>query len=78
MPNSDVIRERAVLHKSKAKLFDLVCKNATKEQWAEWLRVPLEHAAAAGDVPLVNDLLTAGASAAVSYTHLTLPTTYSV
>lgn len=54
--------ERAVLEKSKTKIFDLVCRRATREQWAEWLRVPLEHAAAAGDVALVNDLLEAGAN----------------
>ncbi|CAM9432987.1 unnamed protein product, partial [Sphacelaria rigidula] len=62
MPNSYVVGERAVLQKSKAKLFDLVCENATNEQWAEWLRVPLEHAAASRDVALVNDLLAAGAN----------------
>ncbi|CAM9564679.1 unnamed protein product, partial [Sphacelaria rigidula] len=54
--------ERAVLEKSHARLFDLVRKEATAQQWARWLRVPLEHAAAAGDAKLVNDLLAAGAS----------------
>ncbi|CAM9688614.1 unnamed protein product, partial [Sphacelaria rigidula] len=62
MVNPYAVGERAVLQKSKVKLFDLVCKNATEEQWAEWLRVPLEHAAAGGDVALVNDLLAAGAN----------------
>ncbi|CAM9792798.1 unnamed protein product [Sphacelaria rigidula] len=61
MSNSYAVEERAVLQNSKAKLFDLVCKNATKEQWTAWLTVPLEHAAAAGDVALVNELLAAGA-----------------
>lgn len=59
---SVVLEERAVLEKSKTKIFDLVCQRATREQWAEWLRAPLEHAAAAGDVDLVNDLLEAGAN----------------
>lgn len=35
-------------------------KEAEKEPWVEWLSVPLEHAAAAGDADLVNDLLAAG------------------
>lgn len=33
------------------------------EEGREWLRMPLEHAAAAGEVGLVNDLLEAAADA---------------
>lgn len=53
---------RAVIQNCMEKLLNLVCEGATKEQWAEWLRVPLEHAAAAGDTALVSDLLEAGAN----------------
>ena len=34
---------------------------ATPKQWAEWLRAPLEHAAARGNFDLVQRLLEAGA-----------------
>lgn len=40
----------------------LVSKGATTKQWKEWLRVPLEHAAASGDFDLVDKLLRAGAN----------------
>lgn len=50
-----------VLEKLKDRIFDLVCQEAHEEQWAEWLRVPLEHAAAEGEVELVKSLLAAGA-----------------
>ena len=42
-------------------IFKLVSYGATPEQWAEWLRVPLEHAVARGNLDLVNTLLQAGA-----------------
>eukprot|EP00903_Cladosiphon_okamuranus_P018105 g16662.t1 len=44
-------------------LFKLVSTGATPEQWGELLRVPLEHAAARGNLDLVNRLLQAGANA---------------
>ncbi|CAB1113649.1 unnamed protein product [Ectocarpus sp. CCAP 1310/34] len=40
---------------------------ATPEQWAEWLRVPLEHAAAQGSLVLVDKLLGAGADGSANY-----------
>ncbi|CAM9452242.1 unnamed protein product [Ectocarpus sp. 12 AP-2014] len=43
-------------------IFKLVCDRATPEQWAEWLRAPLEHAAATGNRDLVDKLLGAGAN----------------
>ncbi|CAM9830945.1 unnamed protein product, partial [Ectocarpus sp. 8 AP-2014] len=43
-------------------IFKLVCDRATTEQWAEWLRAPLEHAAATGNRDLVDKLLGAGAN----------------
>lgn len=45
-----------------SQIFKLVATGATPEQWAEWLRVPLEHAAARGNLGLVNVLLGAGAN----------------
>ena len=53
--------ERAALNGLEKKLFELVAKGATKTQWAEWLRAPLEHALADGDKELVMTLLKAGA-----------------
>lgn len=46
----------------KIKLFDLVCEGASKQQWADWLRLPLEHAVFAGEVGLVKTLIRAGAN----------------
>ncbi|CAM9513190.1 unnamed protein product [Sphacelaria rigidula] len=45
----------------KVKLFDLVFRGASQEQWIDWLRPPLEHAAAAGDVDIVKKLVKVGA-----------------
>lgn len=45
----------------KIKLFDLVCRGASEQQWADWLRLPLEYGAAAGEVDLVKTLIKAGA-----------------
>ncbi|CBN79339.1 F-box domain and ankyrin repeat protein [Ectocarpus siliculosus] len=42
--------------------FKLVRDRATPDQWAEWLRAPLEHAAATGNRDLVDKLLGAGAN----------------
>lgn len=43
-------------------IFELVRDRATPKQWAEWLRVPLEHAAGTADYELVERLLEAGAN----------------
>ena len=52
--------KRASLEGLEKKIFQLVSQAATPEQWAEWLRVPLEHAAAQGNVSLVDKLIEAG------------------
>ena len=52
--------ERASLEGFEIEIFKLVSRSATAEQWAEWLRVPLEHAAAQGNHGLVDKLLGAG------------------
>lgn len=52
---------RASLQGLETEIFKLVSYSATPEQWREWLRVPLEHAAARGDLNLFNELLKAGA-----------------
>ncbi|CAM9450731.1 unnamed protein product [Sphacelaria rigidula] len=56
-------REREVLKGFEEAIFSHVRERATPAQWANWLRAPLEHAAAAGDSKLVNHLLSAGANA---------------
>ena len=50
----------SILQGAEAVIFDMVCERSTPEQWAEWLRVPLEHAAGKGDVDLVGKLMKAG------------------
>ncbi|CAM9381538.1 unnamed protein product, partial [Sphacelaria rigidula] len=53
---------RAVVRRSiMDKVVDLVCQESSTQQWTQWLRVPLEHAAATGNLALVKDLLAAGA-----------------
>ena len=54
--------ERASLEGFEIEIFKLVAFSATPEQWKEWLRVPLEHAAARGNLDLFNKLLGAGAN----------------
>ncbi|CAN0437460.1 unnamed protein product [Ectocarpus sp. 12 AP-2014] len=43
-------------------IFKLVRREATPEQWNEWLRAPLEHAAAEGNLDLFTRLMDAGAN----------------
>lgn len=50
-----------------SQIFKLVATGATPEQWAEWLRVPLEHAAARGNLDLVTVLLGAGANGSAGW-----------
>ncbi|CAM9565228.1 unnamed protein product, partial [Ectocarpus sp. 12 AP-2014] len=54
--------DRTALGGLETRLFQLVSKKATSAQWAEWLRVPLEHAVAEGDKDLALTLLKAGAN----------------
>ncbi len=55
-------QERASLDGLEREIFQLVSKMATPEQWADWLRAPLEHAAAQGNLGLVDKLIGAGAN----------------
>ncbi|CBJ48786.1 conserved unknown protein [Ectocarpus siliculosus] len=48
-------------------IFKLVCDRVTAEQWSEWLRAPLEHAAATANYELVSKLLRAGANGGASW-----------
>lgn len=59
--------ERASLEGLAIEIFKLISKGATPEQWAEWLQVPLEHAAAQGNLVLVDKLLGAGADGSAGY-----------
>ena len=48
-------------------ILQLVCERATGEQWAEWLRAPLEHAAGTANHDLVEKLLKAGADGSAGW-----------
>ncbi|CAN0048975.1 unnamed protein product [Ectocarpus sp. 12 AP-2014] len=43
-------------------IFKLVSDRATPQQWAKWLRAPLEHAAGTGNHDLVDKQLKVGAN----------------
>eukprot|EP00752_Nemacystus_decipiens_P004952 g4505.t1 len=62
-----VTQKRALLEGEEVEIFKIVSKAATAKQWAEWLRVPLEHAAASGDFGLVDRLLLAGANGSAGW-----------
>ncbi|CAM9617722.1 unnamed protein product [Scytosiphon promiscuus] len=55
-------QDRTTLHGLGEQVLKLVSEGATSQQWAEWLRVPLEHAVAGGDKELTLRLLKAGAN----------------
>ena len=59
--------KRASLEGLETEIFKLVSSSATTEQWKEWLRVPLEHAAGRGDLELFNKLLGAGANGSAGW-----------
>ena len=48
-------------------IFKLVCDRSTPEQWAEWLRAPLEHAAGTANHGLVKKLVQAGADSSAGW-----------
>ena len=54
--------KRALLDGFATEILILLAFGATPEQWSEWLRAPLEHAAARGNFDLVTRLLEAGAN----------------
>lgn len=53
----------AVLQHSEGLIFKLMSSRADPNEWAEWLRAPLEHACRAGNPDLVDPLLEAGGDA---------------
>ncbi|CAN0236872.1 unnamed protein product [Scytosiphon promiscuus] len=57
----------SILKGAEEMIFKLVCDRATPEQWAEWLRAPLEHAAGTGNHDLVSRLLSAGANGSAGW-----------
>lgn len=59
--------DRAALTGVEKRLFNVVAKRATSAQWAEWLRLPLEHAMADGNKDLVSSLLKAGADGSAGW-----------
>ena len=54
-------KDRSRLDGFEKEIFQLVRKHATEGQWMKWLRAPLEHAAAQGDMELFTRLMDAGA-----------------
>ena len=58
---------RSRLDGLELEIFKLVQKRATSEQWREWLRAPLEHAAANGKVDLFTRLMDAGADGSAGW-----------
>lgn len=59
--------QRSLVEGIEAEIFKLLSYGATPEQWAEWLRAPLEHAAARGNFDLVDRLLRAGANGSAGW-----------
>eukprot|EP00752_Nemacystus_decipiens_P015155 g13501.t1 len=66
MPAS-VQQDRSRLDGFELEVFEAVRLEATPEQWREWLRVPLEHAATKGDINLFTRLMDAGADGSAGY-----------
>ncbi|CBN73782.1 ankyrin repeat protein [Ectocarpus siliculosus] len=62
-----VYPERRLFQGMGSEIWKLVSHSATPQQWKEWLRVPLEHAAARGNLNLVNSLLEAGADGSAGW-----------
>ncbi|CAB1103640.1 unnamed protein product [Ectocarpus sp. CCAP 1310/34] len=62
-----VYPERVLLQGMESEIWKLVSYSATPQQWKEWLRVPLKHAAARGNLNLVNSLLEAGADGSAGW-----------
>ena len=67
MPTSEEEPDRSLLDGFEPEIFKLVREHATPEQWREWLRTPLEHAAAKGNTDLFTRLLDAGADGSAGY-----------
>lgn len=54
-------QDRSRLDGLEVEIFKLVRENATGGQWSKWLRAPLEHTIAKGDMDLFTRLMDAGA-----------------
>ncbi|CAN0302656.1 unnamed protein product [Pylaiella littoralis] len=59
--------DRTRLDGFEVEIFNLVKKEATSVQWKEWLRAPLEHAAAKGNMDLFTRLMDAGADGSAGW-----------
>lgn len=55
-PPRGVTEERTMLRGLEERIFDIVLTAGEPDQWAEWLRAPLELAAALGDVEVMKRL----------------------
>ncbi|CAN0302547.1 unnamed protein product, partial [Pylaiella littoralis] len=66
MPSS-AGEDRTRLDGFEVEILNLVKKEATSVQWKEWLRAPLEHAAAKGNMDLFTRLMDAGADGSAGW-----------
>lgn len=62
-----IFPNRSSLLPHVGEIFRVVARGATPDQWAKWLRIPLEHAAADGNLDLFNALMAAGADGSAGY-----------
>ncbi len=67
MSDSEEMPKRSLLDGYEPEIFKLVRDHATPEQWREWLRAPLEHAAAKGKTDLFTRLMDAGADGSAGW-----------
>lgn len=67
MEVSEESEDRSRLDGFEVEIFKLVRQGATSEQWREWLRAPLEHAAAKAKVELFTRLMDAGADGSAGW-----------
>lgn len=67
MEDSEAQPKRSLLDGYEPEIFKLVKDHATPEQWREWLRAPLEHAAAKGKTDLFTRLMDAGADGSTGW-----------
>ncbi|CAM9401749.1 unnamed protein product [Ectocarpus fasciculatus] len=61
MSASNRKEDRSCVDGFEIEIFKLVKDEATSEQWRQWLRTPLEHAAVKGNLDLFTRLIDAGA-----------------
>lgn len=64
----EVHKRRESLRGLAESILDRFSQSATKQQWADWLEIPMQYSAAAGDRDMTLKLFAAGASGNVMMT----------